>query len=158
MTIDYQELLDEAMLGLVRKVLIKAEDVGLQEDTHLYISFRTDHPDVVLSERMKQKYPQEITIVLQNQYEDLLTRQEYFSVKLSFNGIKEVVKVPFTAITSFVDPRVRFSLQFTPKLNNKKQTPAKDKISISKDLPEAEHASDNVIVLDKFRNNKNKRI
>jgi len=157
MTINYQELLEEAMLGLVRKVLIKAEDAGPQEDNHFYISFRTDHPDVILSERMRQKYPQEITIVLQNQYEDLLTRQEYFSVKLSFNSLKEVVKVPFAAITSFVDPAVRFSLQFTPKLNNKKQVTAKDKFSVSKDLSEIEPVSDNVIVLDKFRN-KNKRI
>lgn len=116
-TISYQELLDEAMLGIVRKVLSNVEQYGLDGDQSFYISFRTDYPGVILSNHVKSKYPKEITIVLQYQYRDLAVYDEYFSVNIAFGGIPETVTVPFDALTNFVDPTANFSLQFRRELD-----------------------------------------
>lgn len=108
----YQELLDEAMLGIVRKVLLKAQLDGIEDEQSFYISFITDHPDVVLSKHVKSKYPSEITIVLQYQFRDLRVFEDKFTVNIAFGGVPETIVVPFGAITAFVDPSANFSLQF----------------------------------------------
>ncbi len=108
----YQELLDEAMLGIVRKVLLKAQLDGIEDEQSFYISFMTDHPDVEISKHVRSKYPNEITIVLQYQFRDLRVFDNKFTVNIAFGGIPETIIVPFAAITSFVDPSSNFSLQF----------------------------------------------
>ncbi len=112
MFIDYQSLIDEAMLGIVKKVLKNTCDKENNVDQSYYVSFRTDDPNVVLSKRIKQKYPREITIVLQYQFRDLLVHDDHFSVNISFGGVPETVIVPFNTLTSFIDPEANFSLQF----------------------------------------------
>ncbi len=112
MFIDYQSLIDEAMLGIVKKVLKNTCDKEKNTDQSYYVSFRTDDPNVVLSKRIKQKYPREITIVLQYQFRDLLVHDDHFSVNISFGGVPETVIVPFNTLTSFIDPEANFSLQF----------------------------------------------
>lgn len=112
MKIDYQALLDESMIDLVKKVLIIIQEKGLDEDQSFYISFRTNVADVVLSKRVRQLYPEEITIVLQYQFRDLYVLPDRFSVNIAFSGISETIEIPFYSITSFVDPIANFSLQF----------------------------------------------
>lgn len=112
MTIDYQALIDAALLDIVRKILRDVQEEGLLENQSFYISFNTDYPGVVLSKRVKSLYPEEITIVLQHQYKDLKVFDNKFSVNLAFGGVSETVQVPFLALTGFADPMAGFSLQF----------------------------------------------
>ncbi len=111
-TIDYEGLAQEAMRGVVRKVLARTVKSGLAGDHHFYISFDTEAPGVSLSRRLKEKYPREMTIVLQHRFWDLAVTEERFEVKLTFDGIPERLVVPFDAIKVFFDPSVRFGLQF----------------------------------------------
>ena len=111
-TIDYEALNQEAMRGVVRTILTRTAKSGLPGDHHFYISFDTQAPGVILSKRLKEKYPQEMTIVLQHRFWDLAVTDERFEVKLTFDGIPERLVVPFTAIKVFFDPSVRYGLQF----------------------------------------------
>jgi hypothetical protein len=111
-TIDYEGLAQEAMRGVVRTVLVRTAKSGLTGDHHFYISFDTESPGVTLSKRLKEKYPREMTIVLQHRFWDLIVTDERFEVKLTFDGIPERLVVPFSAIKVFFDPSVRFGLQF----------------------------------------------
>jgi uncharacterized protein len=111
-TIDYEALAQDAMRGLVRTVLTKAAKVGLPGEHHFYISFDTLAPGAFISKRLREKYPDEMTIVLQHRFWDLAVTDERFEVKLTFDGIPERLVVPFNAIKVFFDPSVRFSLQF----------------------------------------------
>jgi uncharacterized protein len=109
--IRYDLLVQDALKGVVRKVLIDAKD-GLPGEHHFYISFQTDFPGVRLSNRLREKYPQEMTIVLQHQYWDLNVTEHTFEVGLSFSGIPERLLIPFDALTGFFDPSVQFGLKF----------------------------------------------
>jgi uncharacterized protein len=111
-TIDYEALAQDAMRGLVRTVLTKAAKLGLPGEHHFYISFDTLAPGAFISKRLREKYPDEMTIVLQHRFWDLAVTDERFEVKLTFDGIPERLVVPFNAIKVFFDPSVRFSLQF----------------------------------------------
>ena len=111
-TIDYDSLTQDAMRGVVRNVLTQAAKSGLPGDHHFYISFDTAASGVVLSKRLKDKYPHEMTIVLQHRFWDLAVTDEGFEVKLTFDGIPERLVVPFAAIRVFFDPSVRYGLQF----------------------------------------------
>lgn len=111
-TIDYEALAQDAMRGVVRTVLTQAAKSGLPGDHHFYISFDTGASGVVLSKRLKDKYPSEMTIVLQHRFWDLAVSDDGFEVKLTFDGIPERLVVPFTAIRVFFDPSVRYGLQF----------------------------------------------
>ena len=108
----YDLLVQEALKGVVRKVLIDAGRDGLPGDHHFYISFRTDFPGVRLSQRMREKYPEEMTIVLQHQFWDLGITEHTFEVGLSFSGIPERLLIPFDALVGFFDPSVQFGLKF----------------------------------------------
>jgi hypothetical protein len=110
--IRYDILAQEALRGLVRKVLADTAKKGLIGDHHFFITFDTGADGVRLSERLREKYPQEMTIVLQHQFWDLKVTDEAFEVGLSFSGIAERLCVPFAAIKGFADPSVQFALQF----------------------------------------------
>jgi hypothetical protein len=111
-SIDYAKLQQEAMRGVVRAVLQRIVKSGLPGEHHFYISFLTQAPGVVLSKRLKEKYPTEMTIVLQHRFWDLIVSDDRFEVKLTFDGIPERLVVPFSAIKVFIDPSVRYGLQF----------------------------------------------
>lgn len=111
-TIDYDSLQLEALRGLVRAVLVRVAKSGLPGDHHLYISFDVRAPGVILSKRLREKYPSEMTIVLQHRFWDLAVNDERFEVKLTFDGIPERLVVPFNAIKVFLDPSVRYVLHF----------------------------------------------
>ena len=109
----YPTLIDQAMRGMVRDVLKRISSIGLPGEHHFYISFNTSFPGVKISEQLKQRYPKDITIVLQHQFWDFKVEEAQFQVTLSFNGVPEKLVVPFAALTAFADPSVKFGLQFT---------------------------------------------
>jgi hypothetical protein len=110
--IDYEALAQEAMRNVVRTVLTETAEKGLPGDHHFYISFDTLAPGVILSKRLREKYAEEMTIVLQHRFWDLIINEHRFEVKLTFDGIPERLVVPFKAIRVFFDPSVRYGLQF----------------------------------------------
>jgi hypothetical protein len=110
--IRYDLLVQDALRGVVRKVLTDAARDGLPGDHHYYVTFRTGAPGVQLSERMRQQYPEEMTIILQHQFWDLVVSETGFEVGLSFSGKAELLKIPFDAVSGFFDPSVQFGLKF----------------------------------------------
>lgn len=110
--IHYPTLIDMAMRGVVRDVLKRVQATGLPGDHHFYISFLTNYPGVKISEQLKSRYPQEITIVLQHQFWDFKVEELSFGVTLSFGGVPEKLLVPYAALTAFADPSIKFGLQF----------------------------------------------
>src|SRR6185436_16882205 len=115
MTIDhirYDILTQDALRGVVRTVLEDAARNGLPGEHHFYVAFDTRADGVKLSQRMRAQYPEEMTVVLQHQFWDLVVTEDHFEVGLSFGGVPERVLVPFAAIKSFVDPSVQFGVQF----------------------------------------------
>jgi hypothetical protein len=110
--IDYGTLAQEAMRGVVRAVLSRIQKSGLPGNHQFYIAFDTCHPGVVLSKRLKSKYAEEMTIVLQHVFWELIVSDVRFEVKLRFDGIPERLVVPFAAIKVFFDPSVPYGLQF----------------------------------------------
>jgi uncharacterized protein len=110
--IRYDILAQDALRGLVRKVLMDAAKNGLPGEHHFYISFDTRADGVRLSPRMRAQYPEEMTVVLQHQFWDLEVGESGFEVGVSFGGIPERLAVPFAAVKGFFDPSVQFGLQF----------------------------------------------
>jgi hypothetical protein len=110
--IRYDLMVQDALKGVLRKLLADAARDGLPGEHHFFITFRTGSPGVRLSQRMREKYPDEMTIVLQHQFWDLGVTDHSFEVGLSFGGVPERLLVPFDAITGFFDPSVQFGLKF----------------------------------------------
>src|SRR6185312_1090795 len=130
-TIDYAKLQQDAMRGVVRAVLQRIVKSGLPGEHHFYISFLTQAPGVILSKRLKEKYPSEMTIVLQHRFWDLIVSEDRFEVKLTFDGIPERLVVPFAAIKVFIDPSVRYGLQFDEETGERE--PAASRPTITAD-------------------------
>jgi hypothetical protein len=110
--IRYDILAQDALRGVVRKVLSEVARTGLPGEHHFFVTFSTRAPGVRVSSRLLAQYPEEMTIVLQHQYWDLSVTEHAFEVGLSFNNVPERLLVPFTAIKAFADPSVQFGLQF----------------------------------------------
>ncbi|MDY7096966.1 MAG: ClpXP protease specificity-enhancing factor SspB [Pseudomonadota bacterium] len=112
--IPYDEIVQEALRAVVGRVLGEIEQGGgeLPGNHHFYITFKTGAPGVSIPPHLRERFPDEMTIVLQNKFWDLEVRNDGFSVGLSFNQIPAKLDVPFAAITAFVDPAVDFGLQF----------------------------------------------
>lgn len=114
-SIDYPGRLRAAMLGVIRDLLSRTADEGLPGEHHFYLSFRTDAPGVQLSAGLRLRYPQEMTIVLQEQFWDLDVTAVAFGVTLRFGGTPQRLTVPFEALTAFVDPSVQFGLRLADR-------------------------------------------
>jgi hypothetical protein len=110
--IRYDLLAQDALRGVVKKVLADVAARGLPGDHHFFIAFNTRGDGVKMSNRLREKYPEEMTIVLQHQFWDLMVHEDHFDVGVSFNGIPERLSVPYAAIKAFFDPSVQFGLQF----------------------------------------------
>lgn len=165
--IDYGKLVDEAMHVIVCRVLKKVQKEGLPGNHHFFISFLTKHPGVKISKALNDKYPREMTIVLQYQYQDLIVDNKGFSVTLSFSGVKEPIYIPFAAITTFADPSVQFGLQFRGvemmedlsfdeidlEFDPADELPL-PKSKAKKTAKKGKKADNNVVTLDQFRNKK----
>jgi hypothetical protein len=169
--LDYGRLIDEAMHMIVKKALELVGRHGLPGEHHFYISFATNAPGVMISDELKKKYTEEMTIVLQHQFWELEIEEDRFSIVLSFDNVKQNLTVPFAAITSFADPSVKFGLQFRrpnegdfedePQEEGEQmelepqKTKAKSKTAAAKKPPKTSN-SNNVVTLDSFRNNNKK--
>ncbi|MFO1050023.1 MAG: ClpXP protease specificity-enhancing factor SspB [Geminicoccaceae bacterium] len=111
--IDYGRLVETALRTVVRDVLAGLAKEGAPPPHHFYVTFRTRHPGVVIPEFLRDRYPVDMTIVLQHQFWDLVVDDEGFAVTLSFSDQLQRLRIPFTAIKVFADPGVEFGLQFT---------------------------------------------
>lgn len=110
--IRYDVLARDALRGVLRQVLADAAEHGLPGEHHFYITFLSTAEGVKISPRLLSQYPQEMTVILQHQFWDLVVTDDRFEVGLSFNGIPERLVIPFSSIKSFFDPSVQFGLQF----------------------------------------------
>jgi hypothetical protein len=112
--IRYDVLARDALRGVLRKVLSDAAAHGLPGEHHFFITFVSEAEGVKISPRLLAQYPEEMTVILQHQFWDLVVSEDHFEVGLSFGGIPERLSVPFSAIKSFFDPSVQFGLKFEP--------------------------------------------
>nr|WP_321443927.1 ClpXP protease specificity-enhancing factor SspB [uncultured Cohaesibacter sp.] len=110
--IRYDILAQDALRGVVKTVLTEVARTGLPGEHHFYITFNTQAQGVRISPRLLEKYPEDMTIVLQHQFWDLQANEQAIEIGLSFDGIPEKLYIPYTAIITFIDPSVHFSLQF----------------------------------------------
>jgi hypothetical protein len=113
--IRYDILAQDALRGVMRKVLAEVARTGLPGNHHFFITFLTNAPGVRISSRLRERYPEQMTIVLQFQYWDLKVTETGFEVGLSFSDIPEKLEVPFAAVRGFYDPSVNFELEFDVK-------------------------------------------
>jgi len=110
--IRYDILAQEALRGVIRKVLAEVAATGLPGNHHFFITFLTGAPGVRISSRLKEKYPEQMTVVLQHQYWDMVVTDQLFEIGLSFGDVPEKLTIPFSAIRGFYDPSVNFELEF----------------------------------------------
>ena len=176
---NYEDMAQLALRGVVRDAIRRViREDGLPGAHHFYITFLTRFPDVEIDASLAEKYPEEITIVLEHQFWDLTAEDEYFEVTLKFGGVPKYIKVPYLALTRFHDPSVGFALQFDrpgdmelkpapigeiapkpalkPKASNVKKTAKAPKKANKADTSEgdietAQSDEDNVVSLDHFR-------
>jgi len=141
--IEYPALLRRALLSVIRDVLARVAEEGFPGEHHAYITFSTEHPGVVLSTHLRRKYPEQMSVILQNQFSELVVDEGSFSVTLRFSGKPVRLTVPFDAIQSFVDPAAEFGLRLEPESEPTAQTATQAEPA---QLPRAE-----VVQLDRFR-------
>ncbi len=163
----YDKMVEEALRGVVRDSLVFAAEHGLPGEHHFYVTFRPHHPDVEMSDHLKARHPDEMTIVLQHQFWDLDVGEDGFSVTLSFSGKPERMVIPFSAVTGFADPSAKFGLQFQAipgddeddeddmEIDEFDPQPPSSTAADAGDKPETPPAGEggdgNVVALDKFR-------
>ncbi|WP_417248737.1 SspB family protein [Celeribacter sp.] len=111
-SIDYGNLMHDAMRGLIRKVLEGVQSDGLPGEHHFFITFDTMHPDVELADWLSDRYPEEMTVVIQHWFDNLTVTDDGFAITLNFGDNPEPLYIPYDAIRTFVDPSVEFGLRF----------------------------------------------
>ncbi|MDP3549378.1 MAG: ClpXP protease specificity-enhancing factor SspB [Novosphingobium sp.] len=152
--IPYDEIVQEALRAVVGRVLgqVATTGGGLPGTHHFYITFKTGAPGVDIPQRLRERFPDEMTIVLQNKFWDLKVDVDHFSVGLSFNQIPSTLVIPFSAITAFVDPAVDFGLQFQAVVDDEAEPveQAENDSPEQADKPAVERADDgsNVVTVD----------
>jgi uncharacterized protein len=147
--IPYDEIVQDALRAVVGRVLGEVESAGgLPGEHHFYITFKTRAPGVDIPQHLLERFPDEMTIVIQNRYWDLKVRPTAFEVGLSFNQVPAKLHVPFAAITGFVDPAVNFALQFQVASADEAEAP--EHSEAGNDAPIAEPIEDgsNVVSVD----------
>ena len=122
LNINYEQLIKDSLKTAIKGLLKSVSEQGLPGDHHFFISFNTNFEGVEISDWMVGKYPNEMTIVIQNWFENLNVDDQFFNIVLSFNNKPEKIKIPFDSIISFSDPSVNFSLQFENSINQNLET------------------------------------
>lgn len=151
-SIDYGKLMHRAMRGLIHEVLQGVAQHGLPGDHHFFITFDTTHPEVQIADWLSDRYPGEMTVVMQNWYDNLEVREDGFSVTLNFGDAPEPLVIPYDAIRTFVDPSVEFGLRFESQEveeDDDDPTPPEDGPDGPTDGGEKHDAE--VVSLDRFR-------
>ncbi|MBE7638539.1 hypothetical protein GUA87_16905 [Sneathiella sp. P13V-1] len=160
---NYNILVEQALMDVVRKTLSHVAETGLVGQQHFYITFKTHFPGVAIPNHLRERYKDEMTIVMQHQYWDLTVDQEKFSIGLSFNHQRETLVIPFEAVTAFADPSVQFGLQFNVSEEDLEMDAALEEEDAPLDQPTEEPSEEatksddenkqgEVIALDAFRN------
>ncbi len=153
--LDYGRLIDEAMHDIVRRTLVLVSQHGLPGNHHFYITFLTSYPGVMISDELRERYPEEMTIVVQHQFWDMEIEEDRFSLVLSFDNVKQNLTVPFDALISFADPSVKFGLQFRTAIDLDEEEGGEDSLPLDieeiEDPGEKVKHQDNVVQLDNFR-------
>lgn len=165
-TLRYDRMVESALRGVVRQAITEVQENGSQlpGEHHFYITFLTDYPGVKIPDYLRDRYPGEMTIVLQYQFSDLSVDAERIQVTLSFNNIPEKLVIPLPAVTIFADPSVNFALQFQPLgelmsddeegedgPDDEGPAPTKGKGKSSKSAPKSDAKTGEVVSLDQFR-------
>jgi hypothetical protein len=146
--IPYDEIVQDALRAVVGRVLREVEQTGgLPGDHHFYITFKTRMAGVVIPKHLAERFPDEMTIVIQHRFWDLKVEDESFSVGLSFGGVPSILQVPFASVTQFHDPAVEFALTFQA---NAEEQPPEEHEQPENDVPADEPAEDgsNVVSVD----------
>jgi uncharacterized protein len=146
----YEDWIETAMRQVVVQAVAYVVENGLPGEHHFYLTFRTDHPGVVIPPRLRAQYPQEMTIVLQHQYWDLKmdTVAGLISVGLSFGGVPASLVIPLAAVTGFADPHVRYGLRFRAAAAAPEVADAVEPEAVEAEKPDA---TPQVVSLDAFR-------
>ena len=163
-TIDYGNLMHRAMRGLIQEVLEDVAEKGLPGRHHFFITFDTRHPGVAIADWLRERYPEEMTIVIQHWYENLVVDDDGFAITLNFGNNPEPLYIPFDAIQTFVDPSVEFGLRFenheSVDEEGAGEEPSEDGAEAGAQAPEepgeeeaasAEKGAAEVVSLDSFR-------
>ncbi len=155
-SIDYGNLMHRAMRGLIQNVLTEVQNDGLPGEHHFFITFDTNHPDVEMADWLSDRYPGEMTVVMQHWYENLVVDDQGFAVTLNFGDAPEPLYIPYDAIKTFVDPSVEFGLRFETQEDDMEE----HEVEEFPDVPEPERAEApepaegkeaEVVSLDSFR-------
>lgn len=152
-TIDYGNLMHRAMRGLIQQVLTDVKDNGLPGDHHFFITFDTMQPDVEIADWLSDRYPGEMTVVIQHWFDNLDVTDEGFTITLNFGDNPETLYIPYDAIKTFVDPSVEFGLRF--ETQNEDDTPDEVEEAPMDEMVEPEEdkapKEAEVVSLDQFR-------
>jgi hypothetical protein len=154
-SIDYGNLMHRAMRGLIQDVLADVSENGLPGAHHFFITFDTMHPDVEIADWLSDRYPGEMTVVMQHWFDNLEVGEEGFSVTLNFGNSPEPLYIPYDAIKTFVDPSVEFGLRFETQEEDSEDDGEDDEeapmMEDAEDTEEARRGEAEVVSLDKFR-------
>ena len=152
-SIDYGNLMHRAMRGLIQDVLNDVRENGLPGAHHFFITFDTTHPDARLADWLRERYPSEMTVVMQHWFDDLDVTDTGFSVTLNFGDAPENLYVPYDAIETFVDPSVEFGLRFETQDDDtaEDEPDASENEPVAEEEPEADKPEAEVVSLDSFR-------
>lgn len=149
-SIDYGNLMHHAMRGLIQKVLIDVAENGLPGQHHFFITFDTMHPDVEMADWLSDRYPEEMTIVMQHWFDNLEVTDDGFAVTLNFGDTPEPLYVPYDAIRTFVDPSVEFGLRFETQEGDDDE-PAPTPVEDEGETADKAAGEGDVVSLDSFR-------
>lgn len=156
-SLNYGQLMQKAMRGMMAEVLGQVAEHGLPGDHHFYIGFETAHPGVDIPEWLRETYPEEMTIVLQDWFADLAVMGDRFSVTLNFSDQATTLVIPFDAVRTFVDPSVKFGLKFDGhdaediSVEDMDEDEMDDEESGAEAKPAPRPGSADVVSLDQFR-------
>ncbi|MBR2657598.1 SspB family protein [Yoonia sp.] len=151
-TIDYGNLMHRAMRGLIQEVLAKIAKTGLPGNHHFFVTFDTMHPDVEIADWLSDRYPGEMTVVIQHWFANLEVTDEGFTITLNFGDNPETLYIPYDAIKTFVDPSVEFGLRFETQDDQSAEiaeAPMQEMVEPDDTPPTRKEAE--VVSLDKFR-------
>ncbi|MBK0328389.1 hypothetical protein I5535_13945 [Rhodobacteraceae bacterium F11138] len=152
--IDYGNLMHAAMRGLIKTVLEDVRDHGLPGAHHFFITFDTSHPDTELADWLADRYPGEMTVVMQHWFDNLVVNDDGFAVTLNFGDAPEPLYIPYDAIKTFVDPSVEFGLRFESAEDEEEDENAPSAINtdhVESDPPAQPRPDAEIVSLDSFR-------
>jgi len=149
MKINYKEILNKNMINVFKDILLNIKKNGLQEGHHLYITFNTNNTKVKIPKWLQERYPEEMTIVIQFEYWNFKIKSDSFNIGLSFEDIKTDLEISYNSVVSFADPYANFGLRLIPKIINKNNIKIKKSVKNKK----KNYKKDNIIDFNNYKKN-----